>query len=320
MHLLAGTTAILSNKSTRTPTKAQSSTALPLNSTASLRLITGENKYYTITFETDKDLNNHQVEDVIENALIAYANVHLQSTTIQSDGGVIVVISSSDENLTADIIEKEVEEELENEYDSDIDVTVTQNEENNNEKNVDNNNGTSFALIMIVCVILFLGVIGCFAFWCCRNHEFKLNEQTNVRQNGDDTGFDYVEMLDVDQNQEQETKIVNADDDIVDVVNETNMALVAIDENPDVVATVNKTNIRKDDSEDFIVNGYSDDDDPKKPTIHNNDSIDDFEIVADDEITPRLKANSEGMTIRAHVEPEILIKSVDTHDTQNYIS
>merc|ERR1712228_321429 len=88
---------------------------------------------------------------IIEKALTAYANVEIESTTISKDGGVVLVIRSSDEDLTSDIIEREVEKEVKEEY-GDVDVTVTQNDDNDDEKNA--NNALSFALIMIVSVIL----------------------------------------------------------------------------------------------------------------------------------------------------------------------
>ena len=72
-------------------------------------------------------MDEGEIEDVIENALVAYAKVEIESTAIQSDGNVIVVIRSNNADLTGAIIEKEVEEELEEEYDADIDVDVEDN-------------------------------------------------------------------------------------------------------------------------------------------------------------------------------------------------
>ena len=89
---------------------------------------------YTITFEIEEDVSEDEIKIIINNALIAYANVQIESTTIESNGGVIVVIRSNNADLTGDIIEREVEEELENEYDADIDVDVEVNDSKNDEE------------------------------------------------------------------------------------------------------------------------------------------------------------------------------------------
>ena len=72
-------------------------------------------------------MTEEEIERVVERSLVAYADVQIISTTIDTFGNVIVGLTSNDPTLNTNIIEKEVEEGLEEEYDLNIIVIVKQN-------------------------------------------------------------------------------------------------------------------------------------------------------------------------------------------------
>ena len=148
-----------SNNPSNNPTESPFISALTGQSTTQS---TEATVIYTITFDIEEvAATESEIEIVIENALIAYADIEIESTTIQDDNGVIVIISSNNAVLTSAIIEKEVEDELEEIYGADINVNV---EVNDSSSGNDQNMFSSFLeyevlLILSLVIVALLLVI-----------------------------------------------------------------------------------------------------------------------------------------------------------------
>ena len=217
-------------------------------------------------------MDEGEIEDVIENALIAYANVKIDSTTIQSDGNVVVIIRTSNADLTDRIIEKEVEEELEKEYDTDIDVNV--------EENAGQNEGEGegdwifFPLIILMSICSFLCTFGCIAFFCCRQKDEFIGDNAQEAILEPDHSPKKV------GNTLQLMKIQS--ESIAQKQNGTKDNVVAI-EDDHVTEGANGDN-------EFVIHGDSENEDEMNATMGGPKNIDtveteEFEVIGDDETT-----------------------------------